>query len=32
MEDIQCHSDTICDNQNANYSCEGLDFVVFFKW
>ena len=30
MEDIQCHSDTICDNQNANYSCEGYRFCSIF--
>ena len=23
MEDIQCDSDTVCANENGNYSCEG---------
>ena len=26
MEDIQCDSDTVCVNENANYSCEGNKF------
>ena len=24
IEDVQCDSDTVCVNKNANYSCEGM--------